>query len=416
MMKEKRPKTLFSKAFDRAEGSISVSRSSLARGARATVCILVAFAVVLSVGGCEKPTDTHTLKDDLTVQAATNTTIYSTLSSRISENRTFVPNLSAKAAVLLEEGSGEILFGLNADEELPMASTTKIMTALVVLNLCDDLSQSVPIPSEAVGVEGSSVYLKQGEIWTVEELLYALLLHSANDAATALAVSVAGSAENFVKSMNETAISLGLSHTHFENPHGLDSQRHYTTAYELGLIMRAALQNSRFRQISGAKRFTVSATANRTERILVNHNKMLWNYEGVIGGKTGYTRHSGRSLVCAATRNDLTLIAVTINDPDDWRDHAALFDYGYAVWETAVLAEEYGFRYEIPVVTGSCKSVTVSNRRSVSCQLPKSRPEIVQRAELPRFLYAEPKTGEHLGTLRFFFRGKEIGNSPLVVV
>ena len=235
------------------------------------------------------------------------------------------PQVSAKSAALLDGTTGTCLYEKNGDQRALIASTTKIMTGLLVCE-AGEPERSVTVPDAAVWVEGSSMYLKRGETLTRRELLYGMMLHSGNDAALTLAISVSGSEAAFVRQMNLRARALGLTQTHFANPHGLDSGENYSTALDLAQLARAALQNEAFRTVVSTK--TVSCAG----RTLTNHNKLLWRYDGCIGVKTGYTRHAGRILVSAAERDGRQLIAVTISDPDDWRDHAALLDYGFAVF------------------------------------------------------------------------------------
>lgn len=234
------------------------------------------------------------------------------------------PQVSAKSAALLDGTTGECLCEKNGDQRALIASTTKIMTGLLVCE-AGDLDRTVTVPETAAGTEGSSMYLRSGETLTRRELLYGMMLHSGNDAALTLAISVSGSEAAFVRQMNRRACALNLTQTHFANPHGLDSGENYSTALDLVRLAQAALQNEQFRAVVSTKTITCAG------RTLTNHNKLLWRYDGCIGVKTGYTRHAGRILVSAAERGESQLIAVTLADPDDWRDHAALLDYGFAV-------------------------------------------------------------------------------------
>ena len=233
------------------------------------------------------------------------------------------PTVSSQSAVLMDARYGLVLFEKDADRRLPMASTTKIMTALTALANAapETVIRTAP---EAVGVEGSSVYLSEGEELTLEQLLYALLLQSANDAAAAIAVGVGGSIAEFADLMNAQAQRLGLTDTHFANPHGLDADGHYTTARELAVITREALSHPLIRKIVGTRRATIPQGENPDARLLVNHHRLLRTYPDAIGVKTGFTKKSGRCLVSAAERDGVTLIAVTLNAPDDWRDHTAM--------------------------------------------------------------------------------------------
>ena len=234
------------------------------------------------------------------------------------------PQVSAKSAALLDGTTGECLCEKNGDQRALIASTTKIMTGLLVCE-AGDLDRTVTVPETAAGTEGSSMYLKSGETLTRRELLYGMMLHSGNDAALTLAISVSGSEAAFVRQMNRRACALNLTQTHFANPHGLDSGENYSTALDLVRLAQAALQNEQFRAVVSTKTITCAG------RTLTNHNKLLWRYDGCIGVKTGYTRHAGRILVSAAERGGRMLLAVTISDPDDWRDHVSLLDYGFAV-------------------------------------------------------------------------------------
>lgn len=240
--------------------------------------------------------------------------------------------LSAKSAVLYDPHSESFLYSKNADTRLPMASTTKIMTALVAIESAS-LEATVDISDDAIGTEGSSLYLKKGERMTMGDLLFGLMLRSANDAAAAIAYEISGSIEAFADKMNEKAESLGLTDTHFTNPHGLDDKEHYTTARELAIITGEALKNDTFLQIVSTKKQIIT-NSDGESRLLINHNKLLNMYENTIGVKTGFTKKSGRCLVGAAERDGVRLITVTINAPDDWKDHIALFDYGFSKLKT----------------------------------------------------------------------------------
>lgn len=308
---------------------------------------------------------------------------------------------SARAAVLIEAGSGEIVFRQNEKARLPMASTTKIMTALVALEALP-LDTVVAVTADSVGVEGSSIYLSEGETLTLEELLYALLLESANDAAVAIAVAVAGSVEDFSALMNEKANALGLTNTHFVNPHGLDHDEHYTTAYELALIARAALQNGDFRRICSTTRKTIPLRGNEGVRLLINHNKLLKSYDGCIGVKTGFTKKTGRCLVSAAERDGITLIAVTLGAPDDWRDHTAMLNYGFDVYETVRLCTPGDYRAPLWLVSGQEEYVMVENTDALSVTMRRGHGPITCVVERRRFDFAPIRAGAEVGRLVFF--------------
>ena len=320
--------------------------------------------------------------------------------------------ISAKSAILIEASSGQCIWEKNSNQKLPMASTTKIMTAIVALD-SGDIKRKVTVSPLAVGVEGSSVYLYEGEQLTLEQLLYAMLLSSANDAAAAIAIEVGGSLENFARLMNKKAESLGLSNTSFENPHGLDGENHYTTASDLAIIARYAMQNPTFREIVATYKTTIPLGGDEGVRLLVNHNKLLKNYEGTIGIKTGFTKKSGRCLVSAAVTDGVEYICVTLNAPNDWSDHKKLFDYASSLYTKEVLCTPESVEYSLPVSNGTCDSVTVKNKEGHSLILPKNHGEISCIINLPRFVLAEVKTGDILGEAVFYMDGKEIWQTPL---
>ncbi len=280
------------------------------------------------------------------------------------------PAISAKSAILMDFDSGLVLCQKDAHKKMGMASTTKIMTALTVLQLLrtDDV---VSIPPQAVGIEGSSVYLCEGERLTVEQLLYALLLSSANDAAAALAICASGSIERFADKMNEYAYALGAHDTHFTNPHGLYDKEHYTTAYDLALITRASLEDSTLKKIFSTYKTTIPLCSEPDRRLLVNHNKLLKMYDGAIGVKTGFTKSTGRCLVSAAKREVLTLICVTLCAPDDWHDHTAMLDYGFENYTRTLFADVGEYTYSLPLCGGVSTRVSLTNTEPLALTLPK---------------------------------------------
>ena len=231
--------------------------------------------------------------------------------------------VSAQSPILLDVQTGRVLYEKQADQQSLIASTTKIMTALVVCEHCNVLDR-MQIPKEAVGIEGSSMYLQEGEILSLQELLYGLMLRSGNDAAVALAIYCGGTVEGFAQLMNDKAHSIGLENTHFENPHGLDSPDHYSTARDMARLTAYAMKNPIFAKTVSTK--TVIAGG----RTLQNHNKLLWQLEGADGVKTGYTKAAGRILVSSAVRDNRRLIMVTMDDPNDWADHKNALEQGFS--------------------------------------------------------------------------------------
>lgn len=314
-------------------------------------------------------------------------------------------SLSAKSASLYEPTSETFIYTKDADRRLPMASTTKIMTALVALEKLD-LDEEIAIPSEACGIEGSSLYLSPGEVLTASELLYGLMLRSANDAAVAIAYAVSGSVEGFSELMNEKAASLSLEDTHFTNPHGLDDKEHYTTAKELALITAEALKNETFKQIVSSKSTQITNSEGYA-RTVVNHNKLLRLYDGAIGVKTGYTKASGRSLVGAAERDGITLISVTINAPDDWNDHMKLFDMGFSSLDSFSLEKEQ-ISYDIPVIGSDKEFIRVSNKDEFKAVYEIGTQTYKYELRLPRYTAAPIKSGDTLGYIVIYKNGSPL--------
>jgi D-alanyl-D-alanine carboxypeptidase len=257
----------------------------------------------------------------------------------------------ARAAALIDVESGRLLYSSRGDEPMLIASLTKIMTALVAIEN-GDLSSKVKVGKNAFAKEGSSLYLKQGEEMTLEDMLYGLMLRSGNDAATAIAEHVGGSEQGFVYLMNAKAEELNLTHTHFANPHGLDAEGHYSSANDLAVLTAYALHNPIFKEIVATKEKTADNPNEKWDYKWSNKNKMLRLYEGADGVKTGYTKKALRCLVSSATRNGQQLVAVTLNDGNDWNDHSALLDFGFNHYPLKTLVERGDAVSGYTLVTG----------------------------------------------------------------
>lgn len=323
------------------------------------------------------------------------------------------PSVSAESAILIDADSGRVLHEKEPRKRMGMASTTKLMTALVALSLSDK-DRVISIPPEAVGIEGSSVYLVEGERLTLEELIFALLLSSANDAATAIAVSLKGSAEAFADEMNRYARELGLTDTHFTNPHGLYDEEHYTTAADLSVIAAEALRNETVKRIIATKKATIPHDGVKDARLLVNHNKLLGSYKGAIGMKTGFTKKTGRCLVSAAERDGLTLICVTLNAPDDWRDHTALLDFGFDNYERQIFYAAGAFSYSLPLCDGQKDSVPLTNTEPLALTVRKGADISALKVEAPfRFAIGSVRRGSLFGSVTLYGDGQRI-TSPLI--
>ena len=314
--------------------------------------------------------------------------------------------VSAGSAILQDAQSGRVLYEKAADKQSLIASTTKIMTALIICEQTNVLDR-VRIPKEAVGIEGSSIYLNEGEILTVQELLYGLMLHSGNDAAVALAIYCGGTVEGFAELMNDKAQRLGMVNTHFENPNGLDSPEHYSTARDMAVLAAYAMENPIFAKTVSTKTVKVG------ERYLHNHNKLLWTLEGADGVKTGFTKAAGRILVSSCTRQGRRLICVTMNDRDDWNDHKMLMEKGFADFAVQKIVSSGMCLGTIPVISGETGSVELRAVEDFFYALsPTETPQIV--LPKPEFVYAPVAEGQHAGFAYVCLNGKAVGKIPLV--
>ena len=321
-------------------------------------------------------------------------------------------SVSAASAVLINADTGTVVYGKNAYEQRAMASTTKIMTALLTAE-AGELDKKFTVDSYAINVEGTSMGLKKGDIVTRRALLYGMLLPSGNDAANAAAVSVSGSMPAFVELMNKKAEELGLENTHFANPSGLDAQGHYTTAYDLAMLAAAAMENPVFAEICRCSDAQVEYGNPPYLRWLSNSNKLLWQYEGCIGVKTGFTDNARRCLVSAAERNGVRLICVTLSAPNDWDDHRKMLDYGFQqVKPTEIVLPN---PVSVPVIGGYEQDVTLVLKETVRLSLSEQESKAVN-VELytEPFLYAGFEAGSSAGSARIYLDGKFVGEVELV--
>ena len=316
------------------------------------------------------------------------------------------PGTSAQSCILAEADSGMVLYENNADTSMLIASTTKMLTALVVLDKCD-MRECVLIGDDFPAVEGSSIYIKPGEAMTVGDLLYGLMLASGNDAAVALALYVSGSVEAFAQLMNARAQAIGCTGSHFVNPHGLDDEGHYSTARDLWLIAREAMDNSSFYEIVSTKTITAAG------RSLKNHNKLLWNCPGAVGIKTGYTESAGRSLVSCSERDGMRLICVTLNAPDDWSDHTSLYDWAYENYKLVKVSKSSDELGTLPVISGLKYEVAIKASEDFVSVYPKSDTVTILQ-QSPRFIYAPVQIGQKAGVLTIVINGEPVKDIPIV--
>lgn len=303
-------------------------------------------------------------------------------------------NVRAKSSALYNPDTKTFLYQNNAGERLPPASTTKIVTALIAIETLDS-DEIIKVPKEAVGIEGSSLYLEEGDELTVKDLIFGVLLQSANDAATVIALRISGDISAFAEKMTDKAREIGAVDTSFQNPHGLDSAQHYTTAHDLALITAEALKNDTFKEITSTYKYTFKI--GEKTRTIVNHNKLLKSYDGCVGVKTGYTKKSGRCLVSAAERDGVTLIAVTLNDPDDWNDHSDMLDYGFDKLECVNFSKTLTLPEYIPTVSNDGAVVKIGLTKD---SIVKYATDTIDYSiDLPSYIATDVRKGDKIGEL-----------------
>lgn len=325
------------------------------------------------------------------------------------------PGLSAEGAALIDVESGRILYSKNGTKKMRIASLTKTMTAIVAIEM-GKLDAQVTVPPQAVGVEGSSIYLKNGEKLTLEELLYGLMLRSGNDAAVTIATHIGGSVPGFTYLMNEKAAMIGMEHTNFTNPHGLDdSNQHYSTPEDMAKLSAYALHNPVFRQIVSTKVKDISWEGEQWDRRLLNKNKMLHLYNGADGVKTGYTKLAKRCLASSATRNGRQLATITLNASDDWNDSAKLMDWGFANYPLQELVKNgQEVKPDTPVTLEAGTRLVTTN----AFQYPLQTVEIEaihKRVVMGESTVTSKMNGQLAGFLQLYLKEKRIGQVPLLV-
>lgn len=329
------------------------------------------------------------------------------------------PEVSAQSAVVLTADTGTVLFEKDGHTPRPVASTTKIMTALLALEAAQEQGDPlVDITQEMVAVEGSSMGLQAGDSISLTGLAAGMLLASGNDAANAAALYLDGSLESFAARMNQRAAALGMEDTHFVTPSGLDGEDaqglgHLSTAYDMALLARAALEDQAFRQLCSSPSLAVEFAEPVKRVTYTNHNKLLTQYPGCVGVKTGFTKEAGRCLVSAAERDGALLIAVTLNAPNDWEDHTALLDYGFSQVEPYQLAGG-DVRLTVPVVGSPEEAVSLRGSNGGEVTLPLGQGAQVERVvRVPKFLYAPVEAGEQVGEICWYLEGQLLGSAPL---
>lgn len=319
---------------------------------------------------------------------------------------------SAKSAILIEQTTGQVLLSHNAQQPLPMASTTKVMTALMALEY-GRLDEMVTVSRNAYGVPGTSIYLDLGEQITLHDLLYGLMLASGNDAAVAIAEHIGGDVDTFCRMMTQRAAELGCRDTVFINPNGLPVQEHHTTAYDLALIAREAMSHELFRQVVSTQRVSIPWQGRGYSRILNNKNRLLASYEGATGIKTGYTKAAGRCLVFGARRDGMEVLGVVLNC-SNWFDEAArLMDTGFEKYEFFTAFSQGETVRVLPVVDGTQETVCIQAAQVLACPLPKGTVPVLA-IDLPDEVQAGLRCGETVGRVVLLAEGKEVCSVPLI--
>ena len=320
------------------------------------------------------------------------------------------PTVSARSAVLMAADTGEVLFAKNEHERLAMASTTKIMTALLTIEQAtpDRLVTATP---EAVRVEGTAMGLTAGDRVSFHDLAVGMLLPSGNDAANTAALAIAGSLRAFADLMNQKAQDLGMTNTHFVTPSGLDDENHYSTAYDMALLARYAIRNPLFVQICSAQTASVHFANEAFTRTYRNHNRLLRSLPGAFGVKTGFTKKSGRCLVSAVRRGGVTLVCVTLCDPNDWLDHERLVDYGFSQVHCASFSPP---AVSVRVYGAGVSRVAVHTAQNLVVPTASGAGRYQLRVLLNPYCFAPVKKGQVLGTAAVYDRERCVASTALV--
>ncbi len=313
------------------------------------------------------------------------------------------PSPSADSAVLIDSKTGRVMYSKKPDLKRPMASTTKIMTALLAIEY-GDLNSKVKVKDNAVGVEGSSIYLSKNEEILLKDLIYGLMLRSGNDAAVAIAEHISGSVDKFISLMNKKAKDIGANNTNFVNPHGLHDPNHYSTAYDMAIIAREAMKLDFFREVSKTKTWVANREINQ---YFSNKNDVVWEYKGGDGVKIGYTRSSGRCLVASATRNEMQLIAVVLNDGNWFNDCYNMLDYGFENYKPALLLTKGQFLKKVEILDGHREYLNILCEDDLVIPLKDGERERIKIAlNVSDTFQAPVYKGQELGNIQVFLDGK----------
>ena len=323
----------------------------------------------------------------------------------VAEASTF--SVSAKSAILINADTLEVLYNKAEHEKRGIASTTKILTSLIALEYGVP-QKEITATKEAVTVEGTSIGLKAGDKITLMALVYGMLLESGNDAANVTAFAISGNITSFSKVMNSYAKNIGMTNSNFTNPSGLTDKNHYSTAFDMALLTSVAIKNPIFRKIASTESAVIDFGTPEISRSLTNHNRLLREYDGVFGVKTGYTKASGRCLVTACEKNGVTLIAVTLNAYDDWNDHKKLYDYGFSLYNKKADVPEIK-TLKIPVVCSDKKTVSVDFAYQIEFNTNK---DLKSEIYIKNYLYPPVKKGDIVGEIVY----KDTENNAIKII
>lgn len=316
---------------------------------------------------------------------------------------------SALSYCLYDPVLNKVIASSDMDRKLSMASTTKIMTALIACEICD-LSEIIEVSDKMIAVEGSSVGLQVGDKISYESLLYGMMLESGNDAALCIAVSISGSQESFAALMNEKAKQIGMKNSNFVTPNGLDDEYHYSTAYDMAVLGGFAMNNELFAKIVGTKKYKAVYNNGETYRTYYNHNRLLSSLEGAEGIKTGFTKKSGRCLVTSCCRNGVRLIAVTLNDGNDWKDHRDLYDYGFKQYQQVSLPKVNKY---IDIAGGKTNEIKAESVDTDIYFYDGLYSDIKKKIYVPKFLYAPVKKGDKVGYVEYIYKDAVIATADI---
>ena len=321
----------------------------------------------------------------------------------VNKNQTYADGLtSAKAMCVMEASTNRVLYSKNEGKQLPMASTTKIMTAITAIENCDNLDEKFEVSNKAIGISGTSIYLKSGEKMSLRDLLYGLMLVSGNDASVAIAEKVSGQTSEFVELMNETAKRIGANNSHFDNTHGLDSETHYTTAYDLALITSYALNNKTFKEIVSTKNTKITNADGKT-RYLKNKNKLLNLMDGCCGVKTGYTDDAGRCLVSSCERNGMRVVCVVLNCRPMFEESSSLIDKAFNEFKMIDLTSGYSYKKEIEVVDGRQEKAEIGTNEHYFYPLKDEEiKNITYKYDIQKSIEAPVTKGSEVGEIQIF--------------